>query len=81
MSPDRIRELRRAGVLDGTKDDIARIAFLGIYESARGYQRERAPTAAAIRDEVAFSLDPIMRGSERAEGIRRAMRTAKRRSP
>lgn len=57
MSPARIRELRRAGVLDGTKDDIARIAFLDIYERARGHQRKKAPTAAAIRVEVVRSLD------------------------
>lgn len=64
VTRDREKDLRRARVLDGSKLDAARLAFLGIYESAREHQRERAPAAAAIRDEVAFALDPVMRGTE-----------------
>lgn len=78
MSPARKQALRVAGVLDGTKLDLARVAFLDIYESARGHRRE-PPTAERLRDEVAFVLDPVMRGEDHQEGVRLAQRAAKRR--
>lgn len=80
MSPDRIRELRRAGVLEGERLDAARIAVLDLYERARGWTRRRAPEEQAFRIEVTFALDPVMRDTELATGIRLAKRAA-RRSP
>ena len=78
MSPARKQALRVAGVLDGTKLDLARIAFLDIYESARGHRRE-PPTAERLRVEVALALDPVMRGTDRQQGVLLAQRAVKRR--
>lgn len=80
MTPARIRELRRSGVLDGTRADEARIALLDLYEQARGYQRERAPSAAALRDEIGFALDAVMRDTDRGRALRWAAAEARRRA-
>ena len=60
--------------------NVGQIAVLDLYERARGWTRRRAPEEQAFRIEVTFALDPVMRDTELATGIRLAKRAA-RRSP
>lgn len=56
MTPARIAELRRAGVLDGTRADDARIALLDIYEARRADRRLAAPDDDAVAHTIASYL-------------------------
>ena len=79
MTPARIRELRRAGVLDGSRADAARIALLDLYEMARSRDRWRAPHHAVLAAEIRCDLDPAMRDTPRGRALRWAQ--ARRRKP
>lgn len=57
MTPARIRELRAAGVLDGTRADDARIALLDIYEASR-LRGRRAPSEDFVACVITVYLQP-----------------------
>ena len=70
MTPARIRELRAAGVLDGTMADEARITLLDFYEIEREAKRDRAPDDRGMRCAIMLYLDPAMRDTRSGEGLR-----------
>ena len=72
MTPARIAELRRVGVLDGTKADDARIALLDIYEAEREAQRDCAPDDRGMRRAIMLYLDPVMRDTRSGKALHRA---------
>lgn len=81
MTPARIRELRAAGVLDGSRADAARIALLDLYEMARSRERWRAPPHDVLAAEIRCDLDPVMRHTPRGRALRWARTQARRRTP
>ena len=81
MTPARIRDLRRAGVLDGSRADAARIALLDLYEMARSHERWRAPDHDVLAAGIRCDLDPVMRDTPRGKALRWAQAQAQRRTP
>jgi hypothetical protein len=82
MTPARIRELRRAGVLDGSRADAARIALLDLYEMARSHERWRAPHHDVLAAEIRCDLDPAAADTPQGRALRwaRARARARRRT-
>ena len=81
MTPARIRELRRAGVLDGGRADAARIVLLDMVNRARKIAaRHGASPDIVLADEIVFMLDPVMRDTDGGRALRWARARARRRT-
>lgn len=81
MIPARIAELRRAGVLDGSRADAARIVLLDMVDICRTAAPHMGePADDVLAGEILFYLDDVMRDTDRGRALRWAQAQARRRA-
>ena len=79
MTPARIRELRRAGVLDGPPQaDEARIVLLDMVDTCRTFAPHMGESFdTVLAGEILFYLDDLMRNTPKGRALRWARAQAR----